>query len=70
MVEFCNACGTSLPTGDLTFKEGKSYTSHDYTCPKCNQNANPSTEPDLPEPDDTNDLVIKSGEVKSEAPKK
>ena len=41
MVEFCTACGTSLPKGDLTVKGGQIFTSHDYDCPSCHKTANP-----------------------------
>lgn len=67
MVEFCNACGMSLPKGDLSFKAGKSYTSHDYTCPSCNKIANPATpEPQAPEAGEAADLVIRNGKVERE----
>lgn len=68
MVEFCNSCGTSLPKGDLTFRSGKTYTSHDYTCPQCRKVANPDKAPkkSQPEPVEERDLVFKKGEIKSE----
>ena len=68
MVEFCTACGTSLPKGDLTFEAGKVFTSHDYNCPSCNKVANPAKDggAELPEPEQEKDLVIKDGELKQE----
>lgn len=65
MVEFCTACGTSLPKGDLTFKKGKLFTSPDYNCPSCGQVANPEKQaaPPGPEASETQDLVFKKGEV-------
>ena len=64
MVEFCTACGTSLPKGDLTVREGRLFTSHDYTCPSCGQPANPGTGSAIAEkelsPD--RDLLFKQGQ--------
>ena len=68
MVEFCTACGTSLPKGDLTFLKGKMYTSPDYNCPSCGDVANPGAEKiaEAPEPEAEKDLIFKKGEVKGE----
>ncbi len=67
MVEFCTVCGTSLPKGDLTVKGGKIFTSHDYSCPSCNQSANPEKAPaPAPEASPDRDLVFRKGAVKSE----
>ena len=68
MVEFCTVCGTSLPKGDLTIKGGRIFTSHDYSCPSCQQAANPSKEPPeaAPEAAPDRDLVFKKGTVKAE----
>jgi len=68
MVEFCNACGTSLPKGDLTFLRGQVYTSHDYICPSCQLPANPlrTREAAAPEPKEDGELVFRKGEVRSE----
>jgi hypothetical protein len=68
MVEFCTVCGTSLPKGDLTFKGGKLFTSHDYTCPSCNQPANPdkSPAPEPEDPDPARDIVFRKGEANLE----
>jgi hypothetical protein len=68
MVEFCTACGTSLPKGDLTVKGGEIFTSHDYDCPSCHKPANPdkSGAGDAPEAASERDLVFKKGIVKSE----
>jgi hypothetical protein len=66
MVEFCTVCGTSLPKGDLSFKGGKMFTSHDYPCPSCGKIANPghSHENDAaPEPSPERDIVFKKGQV-------
>ena len=63
MVEFCTACGTSLPKGDLTFKGGELFTSRDFTCPDCGDLANPSTEAATPVPTAEKDVVIKKGKV-------
>ena len=65
MVEFCCSCGGSLPKGDLTFKEGKGFTSHDYICPACNNFANPAEMPGLADAEagEDKDLVIRNGEV-------
>ena len=63
MVEFCTACGTSLPKGDLTFKGGELFTSRDFSCPSCGDLANPSGDPETPEPSAEKDLVIKKGKV-------
>ena len=67
MVEFCTACGTSLPKGDLTVKKGKLSTSPDYVCPSCNKAANPLKE-DAPaaEPASNTDLVFKTGQARKE----
>jgi hypothetical protein len=64
MVEFCTVCGTSLPKGDLTIRKGKLFTSHDYTCPSCNQIANPDKSPPAAEedPNPEQDLVFKKGQ--------
>ena len=69
MVEFCTVCGTSLPKGDLSFKGGKLFTSHDYSCPSCGRAANPNkaaAPPAAPEATAEHDLVFKKGAVKSE----
>lgn len=69
MVEFCTACGTSLPKGDLTIKKGKVFTSIDFDCPSCHKPANPQgdeTKPAVPEPDGEKDLVIKKGQAQAE----
>ncbi len=68
MVEFCTACGTSLPKGDLTVKDGKVFTSPDYTCPSCGRPANPEKDPPAPppEPDPSRDMVFRKGEVGTE----
>lgn len=67
MVEFCTVCGTSLPKGDLTVREGSVYTSHDYSCPSCGKTANPSktAETSGPEISSDGDLVFRKGEVSS-----
>lgn len=67
MVEFCTTCGTSLPKGDLTVKDGSVYTSHDYSCPSCGKTANPSKSPDNSgsEISADSDLVFRKGEVSS-----
>lgn len=62
-VEFCTVCGTSLPKGDLTIRGGKMYTSHDYTCPSCNQTANPApAAPAEDEPSTEKDIVFRQGQ--------
>jgi hypothetical protein len=67
MVEFCTVCGTSLPKGDLTVKGGKMFTSHDYSCPSCNQPANPEKgSVSAPEASSDKDLIFRKGSVKSE----
>jgi hypothetical protein len=68
MVEFCTLCGTSLPKGDLSFKGGKIFTSHDYNCPSCHQTANPLKDAGSasPEPELDRDLVFKKGSIKAE----
>ena len=68
MVEFCTTCGTSLPKGDLTVKDGSVYTSHDYSCPSCGKTANPSktAEPSDAEISADSDLVFRKGEVSSD----
>ena len=68
MVEFCMACGTSLPKGDLTVKGGQIFTSHDYDCPSCHKPANPDKAGDAEksEASPERDLVFKKGIVKSE----
>lgn len=68
MVEFCTTCGTSLPKGDLTVKDGSIFTSHDYTCPSCGKTANPSKDgaAAAPEISADSDLVFKKGDVQSE----
>ena len=66
MVEFCTVCGTSLPKGDLSFKGGKMFTSHDYPCPSCGKPANPGhthAAPEAPEASPDQDLVFKKGQV-------
>lgn len=67
-VEFCTNCKESLPRGDLTFKSGRAYTSHDYVCPSCGKLANPSSEPPTahPDPEPNRDLVIHDGEARIE----
>ena len=68
MVEFCTTCGTSLPKGDLTVKDGSVYTSHDYSCPSCGKTANPSktSEGSDSEISADSDLVFRKGEVSSD----
>ena len=70
MVEFCTACGTSLPKGDLTFRQGKMFTSSDYLCPHCGKTANPTPpgEPAGPAPEATaeSDLVIRKGKAETQ----
>lgn len=69
MVEFCTVCGTSLPKGDLTFKDGKLFTSPDYTCPSCGQTANPEKGPPSEPPavpESTRDIVFKKGQATKE----
>jgi ribosomal protein S27E len=68
MVEFCTVCGTSLPKGDLSVKDGSVYTSHDYNCPSCGKTANPSKggDAEAPEISVDSDLVFKKGDVRSE----
>ncbi len=67
MVEFCTVCGTSLPKGDLTYRQGKAFTSTDYSCPSCGKLANPQTEDGgAPEPADDGDMVFKKGKVELE----
>lgn len=68
MVEFCNSCGTSLPKGDLTIRNGAAFTSHDFHCPVCKQiaNAGKETAPTAPEASGDADLVIRDGDAKSE----
>lgn len=70
MVEFCTACGTSLPKGDLTIRKGKLFTSPDYVCPSCckpaNPNAEPKQKPEAPEPDPETDIVIRKGKASTE----
>lgn len=61
-VEFCTGCGTSLPKGDLTIKGGKMYTSHDYTCPSCNQIANPAPATPEEEISTEKDIVFRQGQ--------
>ena len=68
MVEFCGACGTSLPKGDVTIRGGKLFTSHDYVCPTCHKPANPekgAAKAD-PEADAGSDLLIKKGTITRE----
>ena len=67
MVEFCTVCGTSLPKGDLTVREGSVYTSHDYSCPSCGKTANPSKTAETSDPEigPDGDLVFRKGEVSS-----
>ncbi len=69
MVEFCGACGTSLPKGDVTIKKGKLFTSPDYTCPSCGKQANANgpgkAEVEI-EPDPDKDIVIKKGKANRE----
>jgi hypothetical protein len=69
MVEFCTACGTSLPKGDLTVKGGKIFTSHDYDCPSCEKPANPAKAPapeEAVDPSPDRELVFKKGAVESQ----
>lgn len=68
MVEFCTICGTSLPKGDLTFKGGKLFTSHDYDCPSCGDRANPDKKAPVkePEPAVDRDIVFKKGKANVE----
>lgn len=68
MVEFCASCGTSLPKGDLTFRDGKLFTSPDYVCPSCERPANPQSETtkESPEPEPDRDLVIRKGKAQQE----
>ncbi len=68
MVEFCTACGTSLPKGDLTIRGGKLFTSHDYVCPTCRKPANPDKAPAKADPEagPEGDLIIKKGTVSRE----
>lgn len=66
MVEFCKACGVSLPKGDLTIKEGEIFTSYDYICPECGNLANPplqSTSEINVEPTEEKDIIIRNGEI-------
>jgi hypothetical protein len=69
MVEFCTACGTSLPKGDLTFAGGRVFTSHDYTCPDCGKLANPAGNPAAiaVEPGPDQDLLIHDGQVDAQS---
>ncbi|MBI2898971.1 MAG: hypothetical protein HYY17_02190 [Planctomycetes bacterium] len=63
MVEFCTVCGTSLPKGDLTIREGKLFTSPDYTCPSCHQIANPlPQEPAREGISEERDIVFRQGQ--------
>ena len=68
MVEFCTTCGTSLPKGDLTVKDGSVYTSHDYFCPSCGKTANPSKTAETSDSEISadSDLVFRKGEVSSD----
>ncbi len=68
MVEFCTTCGTSLPKGDLTVKDGSVYTSHDYSCPSCGKTANPSKTAEASDAEISadSDLVFRKGEVSSD----
>ncbi|MBI2932697.1 MAG: hypothetical protein HYY16_13700 [Planctomycetes bacterium] len=70
MVEFCTVCGTSLPKGDLTIRQGRAYTSPDYVCPSCGKLANPNAATKavelFPEPNPERDIVIKSGKAITE----
>ena len=71
MVEFCIACKSSLPKGDVTVVEGKVFTSHDYTCPFCSEPANPGPAPkrrDPPEPTDQKDVLIRQGDAAAAEP--
>lgn len=62
MVEFCTVCGTSLPKGDLTIRDGKFFTSPDYMCPSCGQLANPSGEEEAESEISTEqDIVFRQG---------
>lgn len=67
-VEFCTNCKESLPKGDMSFKAGKGYTSHDYICPSCGKLANPSKESVAaqPDPESDRDLVIREGDARIE----
>ncbi len=68
MVEFCKACGTSLPRGDVTINKGKLFTSHDYVCPSCGGAANPDPEADeaIPDPETDSEMTFKDGELSIE----
>lgn len=70
MVEFCIACKSSLPKGDVTVVAGKVFTSHDYICPFCSVPANPGpVKPrDPPEPTDQKDVLIRRGAVSAVDP--
>ena len=62
MVEFCKKCSVSLPTGDVTIKGGKIFTSMDYVCPECGELANPNKDDKrYMEPTDEKDVTIKNG---------
>ncbi|MHC4605673.1 MAG: hypothetical protein ACYTAF_01900 [Planctomycetota bacterium] len=65
MVEFCSACGTSLPGGDLSFRKGKMFTSPGFVCPSCKKSAGPAEggEKPIPEPEAGKVLVFKDGKV-------
>lgn len=67
MIEFCKSCKGSLPTGDLTIRQGEKYTSYDYLCPHCGKLANPpAKKPRHADPEPDKDIVISDGESKIE----
>lgn len=68
MVEFCGACGTSLPKGDLTIRGGEIFTSADYVCPHCGKLANPAggEKHEHPAPEADQDVVVKQGRARLE----
>lgn len=71
MVEFCQACKTSLPKADVTVRGGEIFASHDYQCPFCNELANPPSTPAPAKPAEPTaemDVVIKAGKVAEARP--
>lgn len=68
-VEFCTQCKQSLPRGDVSFKNGQAFTSHDYICPNCGKVANPGKDAakSAPEPGPEQDVVIRDGESSTES---
>ncbi len=64
MVEFCTLCGTSLPEGDLTIRDGRVFTSADYRCPHCGGPASPE-KPEEPDPTAAggDSFLIRGGQV-------